>query len=495
MRLLGSGGHGYSGGPFSVDTAVDYFPAFLNLRGRSCLVVGGGDIAERKVRLLTAAGARITIVAPEFSQALTGFSGESGHNLVARRFRPADVLGHWLVVSATGIPSVERSVYDKATDAGIFCNGVDDIDNCSYITPAIVDRSPIVVAISSGGAAPVLARKIREQIELLLPVGLSRLAALARVWRARVSERLADLLGRRRFWESVFDGPAASQALAGDIDAAEATMASLLEDVSHPQAGEAWLVGAGPGDPGLLTIRALQTMQSADVILHDRLVSRDVLDLARRDADLVSVGKTPGCRANSQDEINALLVSLVASGKRVCRLKGGDPFIFGRGGEEAEALRDAGLSYQVIPGITAAAGCAAYSGIPLTHRDLSQSVAFVTAHTKNSVDSLDWVALARDKQTLAFYMAVQRFPDLMNNLINHGRSTDTPIAIVEKGTTPEQRVIRGTLGQLTLLADAHRVAAPAMLIIGEVAAVGVGAQRPAPHSARNYAKPELMIAQ
>jgi len=458
-------------------------------------VVGGGDIALRKVRLLTSAGADITIVAPKFSPALADFSGENSHKVVVRLFRPTDVLGHWLVVSATGIPSVERSVYENATEACIFCNGVDDIENCSFITPAIVDRSPIVVAISSGGAAPVLARKIREQIERLLPVGLSRLAVLALKWRARVSARLSDLLSRRRFWESVFDGPAASQAIAGESRAAEATMALLLDDASLPQVGEAWLVGAGPGDAGLLTLRALQTMQSADVILHDRLVSKDVLSLARRDADLVSVGKTPGCRANTQDEINALLVSLVASGKRVCRLKGGDPFIFGRGGEEAEALRSAGLSFQVVPGITAAAGCAAYANIPLTHRDLSQSVAFVTAHGKNSVDTLDWAALARDKQTLAFYMAVQRFPDLMNNLINHGRSVDTPIAIIEKGTTPKQRVIRGTLGQLTLLADANRVAAPAMLIIGEVAALGVRKQGTAPQAAQNCVKPSLRIAQ
>lgn len=492
---MGIDSHGYSDGPFPVDTQVDYFPAFLNLRGRSCLVVGGGDIALRKLRLLTSAGAEITVVAPAFSQALIGFCGENGHKLVARPFKPSDVLGHWLVVSATGLSSVERCVHENATVAGIFCNGVDDIENCSFITPAIVDRSPIVVAVSSGGAAPVLARKLREQIERMLPVGLSRLAVLAGKWRARVSERLSDLLSRRRFWESVFDGPAASQAIAGDIGAAEATMAALLEDASVPQAGEAWLVGAGPGDPGLLTLRALQVMQSADVILHDRLVSKDVLSLARRDTDLVSVGKTPGCRANTQDEINALLVSLVASGKRVCRLKGGDPFIFGRGGEEAEALRAADLSYQVVPGITAAAGCAAYSDIPLTHRDLSQSVAFVTAHGKNSIDALDWAALARDKQTLAFYMAVQRFPDLMNNLIDHGRSADTPIAIIEKGTTPEQRVIRGTLGQLTLLADANRVAAPAMLIIGEVAALGIREQRSMPQTAQNYAKPEVRIAQ
>jgi len=495
VRLLAVPDRGYSDGPSATDNTVDYFPAFLDLNDRSCLVVGGGDVAFRKVRLLTAAGAVIRVVAPDISQDLIDYAGNKRHEFVTRAFRSSDVLGQWLVVSATGNPVVERSVFQAATDAGIFCNGVDDIKNCSYITPAIVDRSPIVVAISSGGAAPVLARKLREQIELSLPAGLSGLANLASQWRSRVSKRLGDLLSRRRFWESVFDGPAASHAIAGDIAAAEATMADLLDSSPAIQAGEAWLVGAGPGDPGLLTIRALQIMQAADVILHDRLVSKEVLDMARRDADLISVGKTPGCGVNSQEDINELLVSLVSSGKRVCRLKGVYPFIFGRGGEEAEALREAGLSFKVVPGITAAAGCAAYSGIPLTHRDLSQSVAFVTAHGKNSIDELDWQALARDRQTLAFYMAVRRFPELMNNLIGGGRSADTPVAIIEKGTMPDQRVIRGTLGQLTLLAAAHRVAAPAMLIVGEVAALGAVGQSPIPQITQNYAKPEVRISQ
>ena len=474
---------------------VNYFPAFLDLQGRRCLVVGGGDIALRKVRLLSSAGAKLTIVAPEITHSLAAFAGDCGHQLITREVFPSDVLGNWLVVSATGVPEVEAAVFRYASDAGIFCNGVDDMANCSYITPAIVDRGQVVVAISSGGAAPVLARKLRAQIEALLPVGLSTLATLAGDWRERVSQQLVDLLSRRRFWESVFDGPAATHAIAGDTFSAEAIMAELLETSANDQVGEAWLVGAGPGDPGLLTLKALQIMQAADVILHDRLVSDEVLGLARRDADLISVGKTPGCAANSQQEINELLVSLVSAGKRVCRLKGGDPFIFGRGAEEAEALSNAGHSFQVVPGITAAAGCAAYAGIPLTHRDLSQSVAFVTAHGKNSVDKLDWKSLAKDKQTLAFYMAVRRFQDLMNNLLANGRSADTPIAIIEKGTTPEQRVIRGTLGQLTLLADAHRVAAPAMLIIGEVAAIHAAQQSRVPQSAQIYAKPDFKIAQ
>lgn len=474
---------------------MDYFPAFLQLRGRPCLVVGGGSIALRKAQLLSSAGARLNIVAPRICDDLHAFALENDHSVRPRRFRPDDVNGHWLVVSATGDPDVDAAVFRHASDRGVFCNSVDDIASCSYITPAIVDRSPIVIAISSGGAAPVLARKLRAQIETLIPNGIGNLARLAKSWRNKVRERLRLLLDRRRFWEAVFEGPIASAAIAGDIAAAEKSMAALLDDERAGHQGEAWLVGAGPGDPGLLTLSALQSLQTADVVLHDRLVSTEVLQLARRDAELISVGKVPGCRENSQEEINRLLVDLVASGKRVCRLKGGDPFIFGRGGEEAEALQAAGLAFHVVPGITAAAGCAAYAGIPLTHRDFSQSVAFVTAHGKDSVDKLDWSSLARDKQTLAFYMAVRRFGDVMNNLIGHGRSADTPVAIIENGTTKDQRVFRGTLGQLTLLAEAHRIMAPAMLIVGEVAALGDekgGTQSLAlsiGFSPENYAKP------
>ncbi len=472
-----------------METLVDYFPAFLDLRDRPCLVVGGGDIALRKARLLVSAGARLSMVALDFNPATRRFASDNRVNLVERAFSADDVRGQWLVVSATGVSSVEQAVFQCASEAGTFCNGVDNIDNCSYVTPAIVDRGSVVVAISSGGTAPVLARKVREQVEAMLPAGISKLAALAGRWRERVRARFTDLLSRRRFWEAVFDGPAATAAIQGDIAGAESLMDALLDESAGGRTGEAWLVGAGPGDPGLLTLRALQVLQKADVILHDRLVSPEVIALARRDADLISVGKTPGCRANSQTEINALLVKLVGEGKRVCRLKGGDPFIFGRGGEEAEALQAAGHRYQVVPGITSAAGCAAYSGIPLTHRDLSQSVAFVTAHGKDSVDALDWASLARDEQTLAFYMAVKRFSSVMNNLVDNGRAPDTPVAIIEKGTTPDQRVVRGTLGQLTLLAEAHRIVAPAMLIVGEVAALGVDACDEAPQAAWKYAKP------
>lgn len=453
---------------------MDYFPVFLNLKDRPCLIVGGGDVALRKARLLFSAGADLAVVAPETSRAFAEFVDQHALHWVRRKFQASDVDGKWLVVSATGDSSVERSVYEAASAKDIFCNGVDDKGNCSYITPAIVDRSPIVVAISSGGAAPVLARKLRAKIEMLLPNDFGRLASLAGQWRERVTARVDSLLGRRRFWETVFDGPIVDFAIGGHIDKAERQMASLLVDFERTpsQRGEAWLVGAGPGDPELLTVRALQIMQAADVILHDRLVSDEVLALARRDADLISVGKSPGCRVNSQQETNELLVSLVRSGKRVCRLKGGDPFVFGRGGEELEALNSAGLPCEVVPGITAAAGCAASAGIPLTHRDVSQSVVFVAAHGKDSVDKLDWPSLARDRQTLAFYMAVGRFPELMSRLIAHGRAPQTPIAIIEAGTTPQQRVIRGQLGQLVSLAHAQRIKAPAMLLVGEVTAMG-----------------------
>ncbi len=455
---------------------MDYFPAFLDLRDKPCLIVGGGEVAARKARLLLAAGAQVTVVAPSAGETIREFVAGGRLQYVKRVFRPGDVAGQRLVVAATNDASVQRDVFVAAETAGVFCNSVDDAEHCSFITPAIVDRSPLVVAISSGGAAPVLARKLRARIESMLPVSIGRLAAFARTWRQRAAERIADAGQRRRFWEWVFAGPVAAAVYAGRPDEADELVATRLDDnaATGPVPGKVSLVGAGPGAADLLTLRALQALQAADVIVHDRLVSDAVLELARRDADRVSVGKIPGCPKNSQDEINALLVQLAAEGKHVCRLKGGDPFIFGRGGEEAAVLAEAGIYCEIIPGITAAAGCAAAAGIPLTHRDLSQSVVLVTAHGKNSVDRLDWASLARDRQTLAVYMAVRRFPELTRNLVANGRPAETPIAIVENGTTRQQRVVRGRLGQLAMLAEAHSVTSPAMLFIGDVAALNLG---------------------
>ena len=457
---------------------MDYFPAFFNLRDKPCLIVGGGEVAARKARLLLEAGARLTVVAPHLGTTIAAYVAAGRMQHVARGFEPADVAGHWLVIAASNDVAAQRAVFVAAESAGIFCNSVDDIDNCSFITPAIVDRSPLVIAISSAGAAPVLVRQLRARIETMLPASIGRLAEFARGWRERIRRRIAHAQQRRRFWEWFFDGPVAAaihvrqEARANDVVARRLESSSW--DDSLPSGVS--LVGAGPGDPGLLTLRAMQVLQTADVIVHDRLVSAEVLALARRDAERISVGKIPGCSKNTQDEINALLVRLASAGKRVCRLKGGDPYVFGRGGEEAAALVAANIPFEVIPGITAAAGCAAAAGIPLTHRDLSQSVVLITAHGKDSIDRLDWESLARDRQTLAVYMAVRRFPELMQNLVANGRTADTPVAIVEKGTTAEQRVIRGRLGQLPMLAAAHDVVSPAMLFIGEVATLALSSR-------------------
>jgi len=447
---------------------MKFFPAFLNIDRRPCLLVGGGEVAARKARLLHSAGAELTVVAPRLAPGMEQLVLSAAIRWWPREFEDGDVRGQWLVVSATGVPAVERRVAAAAAAAGIFCNSVDNLPECSFITPAIVDRSPLVVAVSSGGAAPVLARQIRARIEMLLPAGLGGIAQLAGEWRDRVRAKLAGFAERRAFWERFFD-----RAADAGTEQAAVLLPALLESAGS-SSGAAWLVGAGPGDPELLTIAALRCLQTADVIVHDRLVSVDILALARRDAEMIPVGKKPGCRVNSQQQINALLVELVAAGKRVCRLKGGDPFIFGRGGEEAQALRDAGLPCRVVPGITAASGCAAAAGIPLTHRDMAQSVVFVTAHGKDSIDTLDWPSLARDRQTLAVYMGVRRFSELVDKLVRHGRAPGTPIAIVEKGTTRAQRIFRGTLGQLNMLAEAHRIEAPAMLFIGDVARFGAG---------------------
>ena len=393
-----------------------------------------------------------------------------------------------------------------AESARVFCNVVDDPQHCSYITPAVVDRGPVVVAVSSGGSAPVLARRLRASIEALLPQRIGSLAELSGRWRARVAARLPDLRERLRFWErffgqGFFDSPAARSALAGDVDAAEAELAALLDAADGAATpGEAWLVGAGPGDPDLLTLAALRALQAADLVLYDRLVPPAIVDLARRDAERVAVGKRPGGQPGDgcvpQEEINRRLVEAVSAGLRVCRLKGGDPFIFGRGGEEAAALQAAGLRFRVIPGITAATGCAAAAGIPLTLRNVAHAVTFVTGHRRPGaggpangpasgpvVDAAadpDWDALAADAadpaRTLVIYMGVRRYPELMRELVARGRAADTPVAIIERGTTPRQRVVRGTLGQLAMLAAAHAVESPALLIIGKVAAVSGAVQ-------------------
>jgi uroporphyrin-III C-methyltransferase / precorrin-2 dehydrogenase / sirohydrochlorin ferrochelatase len=455
---------------------MDFLPIFLRLQDQPCLLIGGGQTAMRKARLLLQAGARLTVVAPEVCADLGALAGQGAIRHVAETFAPTHLDGQRLVIAATNDSGVNRHAAELADAQGIICNVVDDPAACRFIVPAIVDRSPVMIAIGSGGSAPVLVRMLREQLESLLPARLGELAGLAKRWRDRVKAQLAGGCARRRFWEGIFAGPVADHVTAGRLSQGEGLLAQTLSATAEqsngmPPRGVAWLVGAGPGDPGLLTLRALQLAQQADVILHDRLVSEEVMALTRRDAERISVGKKPGDPCMTQDEISALLVRLVAEGKRVCRLKGGDPFIFGRGGEEAEALVAAGLPFEVVPGVTAAAACGAYAGIPLTHRDHSQSVVLITAHGKASIDRLDWRSLARDRQTLAFYMGVARLADIRSRLLLHGRAASTPVALVENGTTPRQRVVIGQLAELPELAQRHGVSAPAMLFIGEVAAL------------------------
>ncbi|MCC5868568.1 MAG: uroporphyrinogen-III C-methyltransferase [Gammaproteobacteria bacterium] len=457
---------------------MDFLPIFLRLHGQPCLLVGGGATAMRKARLLLRAGADLTVVAPQMCESLTALASEGALRHVAEPFAGVHLEGMRLVIAATNDAAVNRRVAELADQAGILCNVVDDLEACRFIMPAIVDRSPLMVAISSAGSAPVLVRMLREKFERLLPARLGELARLASRWRARVKQALPAGVARRRFWESAFEGPVADHMMAGRSLPAERALSAALREAQRDsidnrlpegKAGIAWLVGAGPGDPGLLTLRALQIAQQADVILYDRLVSDEILELTRRDADRICVGKKPGEPCMTQAQISALLVKLVAQGRRVCRLKGGDPFIFGRGGEEAEALVAAGLPFEVVPGVTAAAACGAYAGIPLTHRDHSQSVVLITAHGKASIDRLDWRSLARDQQTLAFYMGVSRLGDIRDHLLAHGRAGATPVALVENGTTRAQRVIRGQLAELPELAMRHNVSAPAMLFVGEVA--------------------------
>ncbi|MGU5792719.1 siroheme synthase CysG [Aeromonas hydrophila] len=445
---------------------MDYLPIFCRLDNKPVLLVGGGEVAERKARLLLDAGAQLTVVAPELDPELAELAANGSIEWLAGEFAPQQLTGKWLVVAATDRREVNALVYQSANQARIFANVVDDPKRSSFIMPSIIDRSPLMVAISSGGKAPVLARLLREKLEALLPQHLGAVAAFAGSLRERVKARFASMGERRRFWERLLGADRLGQALArGDSASANQLADSLFADESQT-GGEVVLVGAGPGDPGLLTLHALRQMQQADVVVYDRLVSYEVMALVRRDAKRIFVGKQAGNHCVPQEGINQLLLDEAKKGQRVVRLKGGDPFIFGRGGEELETLLGSGIGFQVVPGITAASGCAAYAGIPLTHRDHAQSVRFVTAHGKGGAQDLDWPLLAKDKQTLVFYMGLSSCATIREQLLTHGKAGDTPVALIERGTQPSQRVIRGTLDQLPELAVG--VESPALIMVGSV---------------------------
>lgn len=445
---------------------MDYLPIFCRLDNKPVLLVGGGEVAERKARLLLDAGARLTVVSPALDPELAALATSGTIDWLAVEFEPVHLTGKWLVVAATDRREVNALVYQSANQAGIFANVVDDPKRSSFIMPSIIDRSPLMVAISSSGKAPVLARLLREKLEALLPQHLGAVAAFAGGLRARVKARFASMGERRQFWERLLGADRLGQALARGDKASANQLADALFAEDAGAKGEVILVGAGPGDPGLLTLHALRHMQQADLVVYDRLVSDEVMALVRRDAKRIFVGKQAGNHCVPQEGINQLLLEEAKKGLRVVRLKGGDPFIFGRGGEELETLVGSGVGFQVVPGITAASGCAAYAGIPLTHRDHAQSVRFVTAHGKGGTQDLDWPLLARDQQTLVFYMGLSSCATIRQKLTAHGKAGTTPVALIERGTQPRQRVIRGTLDQLPELAVG--VESPALIMVGSV---------------------------
>jgi len=448
------------------------FPLFADLRGRRVLVVGGGAVARRKLEPLLAAGARVVVGSPWLEPAVAELFAQGRIEHLAGGFEPGWLDGAWLVVAATDDGAVNRAVAAAAEARRVWANVVDDLELSSYQSPARIERGPLQIAISSGGGAPMLARHLREKLEAELDESLAGLASLLLRERGRIRARHPRLAERRRFFETLLAGPVAERFRAGDAAGALLAFDAAL-GVAPParDVGSVALVGAGPGDPGLLTLRALRLLNQADVILHDRLVSPGVLALARRDADFIEVGKQASNHHVSQDGIHALMLEHARAGRRVVRLKGGDPLVFGRGGEELEFLHAHGIGFEVVPGITAALACAAYAGVPLTHRDHAQSVRFVTAHCRDSLDTLDWPALAQEKQTLAVYMGVAGLADFRDRLLAHGRAAHTPFALVENGSRPEQRVITGTLAELPELATRHAVRSPALLILGEVAAL------------------------
>ncbi len=449
---------------------MDYLPLFVDLKNRPCLVVGGGDIAARKAGLLLKAQADVTIVAPDVSVSTQALIDADKVEWINALFIADFLTDCILVIAATDNEHVNREVYQQAKQRNILVNVADCPELCDFILPSILDRTPIVVAISSGGKSPILARQLRARLETLIPPTYGQLADLVGRYRTKVQAKFPKISMRRRFWESVLQGKVADHILAGRDQEGETSLQALLEQTQTDdlQSGEVYLVGAGPGDPELLTFKALRLMQQADIVFYDRLVSKEVLALVRREAQQVYVGKQRAWHAVRQEEINQLLLTHAQQGKRVLRLKGGDPFIFGRGGEEIETLAAENIPFQVVPGITAASGCSSYAGIPLTHRDYSQSCTFVTGQLKDGELDLNWPALVQPRQTIVVYMGLAGLPVLSKKLQQHGLAADMPVALVQQGTTSRQKVWVSTIAEIADVAEKEQPVAPTLVIIGEV---------------------------
>ncbi|MDA3535043.1 siroheme synthase CysG [Acinetobacter baumannii] len=447
---------------------MDIFPISLKLQQQRCLIVGGGHIALRKATLLAKAGAIIDVVAPaiedQLLQLIKTTGGVSFIEAFAEKFLSTP---YRLVIAATNDAEVNKTVFEQCEARNLLVNSVDDIPHCRFMVPAIIDRSPLIVSVASNGTSPVLSRQIRTQLETSIPHGMGKLAEFSGKWRNQVKEKISNPDERRIFWENLYASPLKEQVFNDNLDVADSMLEQALQEWKAPK-GEVYLVGAGPGDPELITLKALRLMQQADVVIYDRLVSAPILELCRRDATKIYVGKARSNHSVPQEGINALLVDYAKKGKRVCRLKGGDPFIFGRGGEEIQELFQAGVPFQVVPGITAASGCSAYAGIPLTHRDYAQSVRFLTGHLKEGSPELPWNELVYENQTLVLYMGLVGLERICEQLIAHGQRPDMPVALISKGTTPEQKVVVGSLADIASKVTEHQIHAPTLTIIGEV---------------------------
>ncbi|SFX65876.1 siroheme synthase CysG [Marinospirillum alkaliphilum] len=451
---------------------MDYLPLFFNLQDRPVLLIGGGDVGLRKARLLVRAGARVQLVSREVHPELQQLLAEHQGQVLGSEYQQDQLQGVALVIAATDDEALNRRVHEDCVAQNLPVNVVDNPPLCTFVFPAILDRSPLVIGISSGGKAPVLARLLRAKLESLIPTRYSDLGQLAGRFRDAVKQRFSDINQRRKFWENTFEGTVAERVFNGQMQEAETLLQQQLDqaDGAAP-AGEVYLVGAGPGDPELLTFKALRLMQQADVVLYDRLVSPAVLDLCRRDAEMIYVGKKRDNHSVPQPDINRLLVEKARAGHRVVRLKGGDPFVFGRGGEELEELKAAGVPFQVVPGITSANACSAYAGIPLTHRDYAQSVKLITGQLKNRTSDLNFAEMVQPNQTLVFYMGLHTLELLVEGLLQHGKPADTLIALVSQGSTPQQRVLTGTLADIVEKQAQAQLQAPALIIVGEVVAL------------------------
>ena len=447
---------------------MDIFPISLKLQQQPCLIVGGGHIAYRKAVLLHKAGAVIHVIAPDIDANLLQLVEESQGQYIQALY-PAQIQlnDYRLVIAATDDYAVNTKVFEDCEALKILVNSVDDPPHCRFMVPAIVDRSPLVISVASNGTSPVLSRQIRTQLETSIPHGMGKLAEFSGKWRAAVKAKISNPDERRVFWEDLYASSLKEQVFHDNLVEADRLIEQALAEWKTPK-GEVYLVGAGPGDPELLTLKALRLMQQADVVIYDRLVSPAIMELCRRDATKIYVGKARSNHAVPQEGINALLVEYASKGQRVCRLKGGDPFIFGRGGEEIQELFAAGVPFQVVPGITAASGCSAYAGIPLTHRDYAQSVRFLTGHLKEGSPELPWDELVYQNQTLVLYMGLVGLEKICEKLIEHGQRPDMPVALISKGTTPEQKVLVGTLADIASKVEENHIQAPTLTIIGDV---------------------------